>query len=363
MAPGLRSQDVNRDDDDSRSNFEEEGSQNDDDRANTPTIDNPTSNINTLAQATLIALIRTLTRSNEPPSSKGTDVRSPDKFNGLDRSKLRTYFAQCLLVFRANPRKFDTDTKKVTYACSYLDGLAFDWYENIVDQPDEPAWFHDWTLFRTTLDYHFGEINPSHAAERKIRNLHMTERDTVINYITKFRTYLGKLDWNDKAITAEFRRGLNGRIKDNLAKVDYEDLDFANLEQLVIKIDARHQERRMERDHERHGNADEVRPRPHREDGRPSTRRSSPTTTNIGYLKPTVTTTSQTTVSTSKQPPSKTNLPLDSKGKVTEEEKARRARLGLCSYCGGKHTIDDCTVKPKTNLRAATTTFSVQGFQ
>ena len=83
-----------------------------------------------LDQTTLLALIKALTRADEPPSSKGTDVRSPDKFNGLDRSKLRTYFAQCLLVFRANPCKFDTDTKKITYACSYLDGLAFEWYEH-----------------------------------------------------------------------------------------------------------------------------------------------------------------------------------------------------------------------------------------
>lgn len=358
MAPGLRSQDVARDDDDARNLSEGEGSVIEDDRAHTPTLDNPSPNINDLDHATLIALIKTLTRGNEPPSSKGTDVRPPDKFNGLDRTKLRTYFAQCLLVFRANPRKFDTDTKKVTYACSYLDGLAFDWYENLVDQLEEPAWFHDWTLFRSTLDYHFGEINPSHAAERKIRTLHMTERDTVINYITKFRTYSGKLDWNDKAITAEFRRGLNGRIKDDLAKVDYEDLDFASLEQLVIKIDARHQERRLERDHERHG-SEEPRPRPSRDDARNP--RRSPTSTN--QPRPTVTTTNQTIVVPNRTPAAKTNLPLDSKGKVTEEEKARRARLGLCGYCGGKHTIDECTVKPKTNLRSSTTTFSVQGFQ
>jgi hypothetical protein len=62
-------------------------------------------------------------------------------------------------VFRANPKKFDTDTKQVTYACSYLDGLAFQWYENYLELEDEPEWFDNWKLFREELSKQFGEVN------------------------------------------------------------------------------------------------------------------------------------------------------------------------------------------------------------
>ena len=75
--------------------------------------------------------------------------------------------------------------RKSSTLALYSDGLAFDWYENLVDQNEEPDLFHYWTPFRFTLDYHFGEISPSHAAERKIRSLNMADRDAVNNYITK----------------------------------------------------------------------------------------------------------------------------------------------------------------------------------
>lgn len=333
------------------------------DRAPTPTAATMSPDIlTTLDQATLIALIKTLVKSNDGPVPKGTDVRHPDKFDGVDRSKLRTYLAQCMLVFRANPRKFDTDTKKVTYACSYLDGLAFDWYENIIDSEIEPDWFHNWSIFRTTLDYHFGEINPSHAAERKIRTLIMKDSESVITYITKFRTYSGRLNWNDSAITAEFRRGLSSRIKDDLAKVDYEDLSFTGLEQLVIKIDSRQQERRMERDLESRTKPadDKAKPR----DDRKNNRRNDRNDRHRDSSDPDASRASKPSSGSTRPASDGHNLPLDNQGKVREDEKARRKRLGLCDYCGSnQHKIDDCDVKPKNNLRASTTTFSVEGFQ
>ena len=364
MPPSLRNRDVDNNVDNIDDNLDVGANLDQENDADNESIDDPTQTpttnlapdvLATLDQATLVALIKSLVKTSNAPASKGTDVRHPNKFDGVDRSKLRTYFAQCLLVFRANPSKFDTDTKKVTYACSYLDGLAFDWYENIVDSAVEPSWFNNWTEFRTTLDYHFGEINPSHAAERKIRTLTMKGNESIITYVTKFRTYSGRLNWNDAAITAEFRRGLSTRIKDDLAKIDYEDLDFVGLEQLVIKIDARHQERRMERESERLTHPDDQTSKEERKNGNP--RRSKPSSSdNI------VATT--TTTSTTKERPVKDNLPLDAHGKLTEEERARRKRLGLCDYCASnQHKFEDCDVKPKSNLRSATTTFSVEGFQ
>ena len=64
------------------------------------------------------ALAQLLDRS----STRGTDVRHPDKFNGIQRSKYRTFIAQCSLVFRANPHKFKKDSTKVRliFSVSYF---------------------------------------------------------------------------------------------------------------------------------------------------------------------------------------------------------------------------------------------------
>jgi hypothetical protein len=149
-------------------------------------------------QDTLLSLL------GESASTKGTDVRSPDKFSGTYRSKFRTYIAQCRLVFRANPRKFNTDTKQVTYACSYLDDIAFQWYQNALELDEEPAWFNNWSLFKAELQAQFGEVNVEASAERNIRLLNMKHNDQITTYITKFHTYSNNLSWNDEALVSEF---------------------------------------------------------------------------------------------------------------------------------------------------------------
>ena len=74
----------------------------------------------------------------EGKGSRGTDVSAPSKLSGSDRSKFRTFIAQWRLVFRANPNKFNNNTKKVIYACLNLEGIAFSWYENFLEIDDEP---------------------------------------------------------------------------------------------------------------------------------------------------------------------------------------------------------------------------------
>jgi hypothetical protein len=223
------------------------------------------------------------------------------------------------------------------------------WYENHLHEDEEPYWFNDWKAFKQLLEYHFGEANAEHTAERRIRELHMKTNDTVISYITKFHTVCNNLKWNDAAITAEFRRGLSSRLKDDLAKVEYEHLDLMGLQALVIKLDDRYQERQTERATDRpEGRRDmNIRTATRIEPRATSTsvaRRNPPTLRPFGNGTPPV------------KP-----LPLDTDGHVNTNEKQRRANLGLCAYCGEKHHIEDCTKKP--NLRSSYASFSVQGFQ
>jgi hypothetical protein len=307
-------------------------------------------------QDTLLSLL------GESASSKGTDVRAPDKFNGTDRSKFRTYIAQCRLVFRANPRKFNTDTKQVTYACSYLDGLAFQWYQNALELDEDPQWFDSWTLFKDELQAQFGEVNTEAAAERDIRLLNMKTNDQITMYITKFHTFANNLSWNDEALVSEFRRGLAGRIKDELQHVDRDDWTLRDLEARCLRIDYRYWERQQEK------SSDPSEPRVvakttttiqqfennHRSSRDPRRRQDR---------RPQRTTTS-TTINTSRT--NDNALPLDQSGHLKANERQRRIDNNLCPYCGGKHTLDNCPKKTnrgpqRENNRMASTTFSVQG--
>ena len=62
-------------------------------------------------------------------TSKCNNVWNSDQFNSLEPNKLCSFFTQLELVFRAWPQTFDIDKQKVTYAISFLRGMALQWFE------------------------------------------------------------------------------------------------------------------------------------------------------------------------------------------------------------------------------------------
>lgn len=309
---------------------------------------------NSSLQAILASLATAISDRDNSGDVKGTSVRSPDKFSGKDRTKFRTFIAQLKLVFRANPRRYGTDTNKVTYACSYLDDNAFAWYENFVTQEVEPDWFSDFAAFEHELSVQFGTINAAAVAERKMGTLRMRPNEHINDYLTKFTSLKNDVDWNDSALSFAFRSGLPNRIKDEIARHDSRPRNLQELTELVIRIDfqywdretERYQERTDERPTQRHD------PTSHRtpSSARPTTRSStaprstaSSSTSNSMSYRP-----NKTVV---ERPP----LPLDNQGKVTNNERQRRIDNKLCLYCGGNHFLDKCDKKkPGTVARIAT---------
>ena len=77
-----------------------------------------------------------------------TKVRKPDTFNGTDPKKLCTFFVQCELNFQDRPKAFRTDRAKVTFAQSYLKGMALEWFEpdllGMEDPDARPLWMTSW---------------------------------------------------------------------------------------------------------------------------------------------------------------------------------------------------------------------------
>ena len=81
---------------------------------------------------------------NSKSLSSCTCICEPDTFNGTDPKKLCTFLVQCELNFQDRRRAFNADRAKVTFAQSYLKGMALEWFEpdllGTLDAYDRPLW-------------------------------------------------------------------------------------------------------------------------------------------------------------------------------------------------------------------------------
>ena len=92
-------------------------------------------------------------------------------------------------MFKARPRTFDSDERKVTYALSYLKGTALQWFEpylleGMSDNP--PVFMSDYSAFQEELRVNFGPYDATGAAEHDLENLRMADNQQIAKYITQF---------------------------------------------------------------------------------------------------------------------------------------------------------------------------------
>ncbi|KIK22797.1 hypothetical protein PISMIDRAFT_11365 [Pisolithus microcarpus 441] len=98
----------------------------------------------------LTRAIHTLTRSSQRSrdSAPKTKVRELDTFDSSDPKKLHKFLVQCELNFQDHPKAFRTSRTKVTFAQSYLKGMALAWFEPDLLNPDDyfncPLWMDDY---------------------------------------------------------------------------------------------------------------------------------------------------------------------------------------------------------------------------
>ena len=135
-------------------------------------------------------LFRSCSARSSNSSSLRTKVHEPDTFDGTDPKKLHTFFIQCELNFQDRPKAFRTDQAKVTFAQSYLKGMALEWFEPDllgVDDPDaRPLWMTSWREFVIELQTTFGPHDPVANAEHQLDHLCMKDTHCVNHYVVDF---------------------------------------------------------------------------------------------------------------------------------------------------------------------------------
>jgi Retrotransposon gag protein len=144
-------------------------------------------------------------------------LREPEPFTGKDPKKLKAFIFQCQLYFRNSD--FDSDSKKVTFALSYLQDVAQEWFEpGISGLADEPLeWFDNWEAFLDELRTNFRPYDKTGNAEHELISLRMRDNQHVSDYLVRFSRLALRCSWGEPALRYRFCKGLP-RIKDELSK-------------------------------------------------------------------------------------------------------------------------------------------------
>ena len=292
--------------------------------------------------------------SEEVVNTKGPQARPPDKFDGSRADLLRPFLSQLNIVFLNHQKRFTTDRAKVLFAGSYLFGVAADWFEPVIDESSkESMMLENWSVFKDRITQVFGDPNAEATAEHNIEMLHMRDSEAISGYITRFRTESARLHWDDAALKYRFRIGLCDRILDDLARMTDQPRTLSDLIEMALTVDNRYWERIREK---------KLRPK-----ASYGSSNASPTIPSSGFRrlpvpsKPSGSSPFQKKPTYNRNPSNNTNRPFDNKksnnldkvlvnGRLTADEKQRRAERGLCSYCGGPHSLDHCPAKPDKSV-------------
>jgi len=170
---------------------------------------------------------------------------SVERFTG-EKSKLKGFLAQMSFKVTQEGAKLATPMDKVVYAGLFLSGRALEWFEPYLTEiqkngltttnPEVRYMFATWAGFVERLTQMFGDPEATTTAERKLQNL--VQRTSTIEYTTQFQTLATQVEWNDKALMAQYKQGLKAKVQDAIILME----DADTLRELIdqaIKIDNR----------------------------------------------------------------------------------------------------------------------------
>ena len=304
----------------------------------------------------LVSALKSL-RDSSDKSDAATELKKPEPFTGKDPKKLKAFIFQCQLYFRRSTA-FEKDTNKVTFALSYLRDVAQDWFEpGITGQtPEPPAWLDDWEAFIGELQTNFGPYDESADYEHELSNLRMRDNQRISEYLVRFNSIAVRLPWGESTLRYRFYDGLPARIKDEIMKGDGKPRTLAGLRKKAQNIDARYWERQQEKTREQHQS--QRGQQSQQSKGSQDKGSSSSGTTPSAAPKTPAKNTDQKTPKKEKSNTPKVDLTgkLDSRGKLTQQERQNRIDKNLCLYCGKSgHRSPDCPVKASSAKGRAST--------
>ena len=103
-------------------------------------------------------MTKELKHRDSTPNSSGANAKKPDTFDGTDPKKLNNFILLCNLFFWNNSA-YSNNEAKVTFALSYLCGIALKYFEpTLMDSDKDLEWLTDWSTFIQVLHTQFGPL-------------------------------------------------------------------------------------------------------------------------------------------------------------------------------------------------------------
>ncbi|GAA5824397.1 hypothetical protein JCM3770_004588 [Rhodotorula araucariae] len=258
-------------------------------------------------------------------------VKEPETYDGsrpssTSTSDVNTFLAQ-ITNYVADTTGWKDDRHRVRVCASYLRGNAYLWVSSYLQLPEETllkpeySWVSNFNLFKEKLLVTFGDPNKATADARRLSLLRQTGAAWL--YAAEFRRLTLSLNWGDEALKYYFVNGLKEELKDELARLDLID-SLDTLIERVTTLDNRAFMRRLQQR---------------------STRACTP------YAPASAPVLLRFTPSTNPAIPAEDRMQIDSTRKLpcrsplTQEEKDRRRKNNLCSFCGSAgHFVDACYI-------------------
>ncbi|MBW0571143.1 hypothetical protein O181_110858 [Austropuccinia psidii MF-1] len=286
-----------------------------------------------------------VSESSRPPAFKTPSMKAPECFDGNQPFKVRSLIQSCQLIFHNDPENFSQDRKKVLYATSFLIGRDSKWIEpylsNLTNQ--DPNYLpNSWSLFESQLFTLFGDPNEVRKAEAELDSLRMKYGGHISLYIADFRSLVSRIgDWGKMALIHHFRKGLLSRI---LNQVDSHPSRIYSLQDsmdITLKLDTRYHERQKEKSHH--------------QEKKPESSKS-----NSSHPQSSSSSSQRKKKNFQKRDKPHSSL-LNKDFKLMNSEKEREIKEGLCTHCGGKHSLESCFKRTQNKLTKPSGNFPIQG--
>jgi len=168
-------------------------------------------------------------------------VHDTDLFNGGSPDELCAFIFQCQIYFRACKENFREDTDKIFFAISYLRGIALDYFEPYINEPDPLQDFDfldNWSAFVQKLSNTFGSYSPEDDDEDAIVSIPFPYDGKAINYFIQFTKYQNRIRWDDRSLCKVVKDTIPPYIHDELRFSHEDTSSFEGFKRAIMRIDS-----------------------------------------------------------------------------------------------------------------------------
>ena len=182
-----------------------------------------------LLQQVLVALANLQLQANQRPVAPPRDPRVPDvQTSNGDKKQYSVFIARLQNYFSLQPNTYNTDSLKIGYLLTRLEGTAADWAVTLLENQDlgpNQEILNDWNIFLASFS-RFSDPFARRNATDSLLSLTQGRNQSVLSYWTRFSEYLYRSDISPDSARPLFERGLKYEIRDRLVDKDLpEDLD------------------------------------------------------------------------------------------------------------------------------------------